>query len=289
MNTFRYIKVSLVLVLGFVGCKMLLTHHFLIGSGVSLGVIVALLAGGALASLLIKPKSGAGEDNAAPPLTYRAGVRTRLRSRTSRQYARAASAPLNNMSNIATSTYPAPSLHAASHEEVGKRALCRWPLWPSALGRVYGDIGTSPLYAMRECSRTAPTESSVPGVVSLICWSLVLVVVVKYLTFVLATTIAAKAGSWPARAVGAVEQRSRGAARAVAHGFDRFGAAICRRHHHACDHRAQRGRRPAVAASTQHTWSGPSPSASLVGVFMAQRRGTGQIGAFFGPAVLLWL
>jgi tellurite resistance protein TerC len=56
MNSFRYIKVSLVLVLGFVGAKMLLTHHLPIGSVVSLGVIIAVLGGGVIASLIVKPK-----------------------------------------------------------------------------------------------------------------------------------------------------------------------------------------------------------------------------------------
>jgi tellurite resistance protein TerC len=57
MNSFRYIKVSLVAVLAFVGAKMLLTHVLPIGSVLSLGIIVGLLAAGALASLLVKPKS----------------------------------------------------------------------------------------------------------------------------------------------------------------------------------------------------------------------------------------
>ena len=56
MSSFRYIKVSLVLVLGFVGVKMLLTHHMPIGSGISLGVIVSLLGLGVIASLVAKPK-----------------------------------------------------------------------------------------------------------------------------------------------------------------------------------------------------------------------------------------
>jgi tellurite resistance protein TerC len=59
MNSFRYIKVSLVLVLGFVGAKMLLTHHVPIGSGLSLGVIVGLLGAGVLASLFVRPKPSA--------------------------------------------------------------------------------------------------------------------------------------------------------------------------------------------------------------------------------------
>jgi tellurite resistance protein TerC len=57
MNSFRYIKVSLVLVLGFVGAKMLLTHQLPIGSGISLAVIVSLLGAGILASLLVKAKA----------------------------------------------------------------------------------------------------------------------------------------------------------------------------------------------------------------------------------------
>jgi tellurite resistance protein TerC len=75
MNSFRYIKVSLVLVLGFVGTKMLLTHHWPIGSGVSLGVIVALLAGGMLASLVIKPKPSGGAESARPEAHLQGGPR----------------------------------------------------------------------------------------------------------------------------------------------------------------------------------------------------------------------
>ncbi|MEY4578864.1 MAG: hypothetical protein RL701_3567 [Pseudomonadota bacterium] len=57
MNSFRYIKVSLVLVLGFVGAKMLLTHYVPIGNGLSLAVIVSLLAGGMIASLFAKAEN----------------------------------------------------------------------------------------------------------------------------------------------------------------------------------------------------------------------------------------
>src|SRR6187455_2986858 len=58
-----------------------------------------------------------------------------------------------------------------------------------ALGVVYGDIGTSPLYALRECfaeSHGVPvTPANVLGVLSLVVWTLVLIVCVKYVTFVL--------------------------------------------------------------------------------------------------------
>lgn len=58
-----------------------------------------------------------------------------------------------------------------------------------ALGVVFGDIGTSPLYAMRQCFQDLHTPSvdagSVLGILCLIFWSLILVVCVKYATFIL--------------------------------------------------------------------------------------------------------
>src|SRR5215813_14521430 len=58
----------------------------------------------------------------------------------------------------------------------------------ATLGIVFGDIGTSPLYALRECfgeHGVAPTPANVLGVLSLIIWSLTLVVAVKYLGFIM--------------------------------------------------------------------------------------------------------
>src|SRR5687768_13169038 len=64
-----------------------------------------------------------------------------------------------------------------------------WHKVVAALGVVFGDIGTSPLYAMRECFHAshgvALTTANVMGVLSLIFWSLVVVVSIKYLMFVL--------------------------------------------------------------------------------------------------------
>src|SRR5882724_1702968 len=59
----------------------------------------------------------------------------------------------------------------------------------AALGVVYGDIGTSPLYALRECFKPEygihPTPENIIGVLSLILWSLLLVVSIKYIVFIL--------------------------------------------------------------------------------------------------------
>src|SRR5512134_3905319 len=59
----------------------------------------------------------------------------------------------------------------------------------AALGVVFGDIGTSPLYAFRECFHgphgVAPTPENVVGVLSLVFWALVLVISIKYVAFVM--------------------------------------------------------------------------------------------------------
>ena len=59
----------------------------------------------------------------------------------------------------------------------------------AVLGVVYGDIGTSPIYALRECFRgVSPvpvTEANILGILSLIFWTLIMVISVKYMTFVL--------------------------------------------------------------------------------------------------------
>src|ERR671921_1065068 len=77
--------------------------------------------------------------------------------------------------------------HGRQHPPATGRRLALLTL--TALGVVYGDIGTSPLYALRECFKAeygiAPTHDNVAGVLSLILWSLILVVSVKYITFVL--------------------------------------------------------------------------------------------------------
>src|SRR3954452_13552057 len=84
------------------------------------------------------------------------------------------------------------SAHAAPGTGSSRKELATLAL--GALGVVYGDIGTSPLYAMREClgigaerphAVTPADASNVFGVLSLVFWALVLVVCVKYLAFVL--------------------------------------------------------------------------------------------------------
>src|SRR5690606_23998631 len=71
----------------------------------------------------------------------------------------------------------------------GTRARTRVSLTLTTLGVVYGDIGTSPLYAMRECffgsHSVPPTSENVLGVLSLIIYSLVVVISIKYIAIVM--------------------------------------------------------------------------------------------------------
>src|SRR4051812_8177973 len=81
-----------------------------------------------------------------------------------------------------SASHPVHSANTARGKDLAKLAV-------GALGVVYGDIGTSPLYAMRECV-TPPhgvgvTPANIFGILSLVFWSLTLVISVKYLWFVM--------------------------------------------------------------------------------------------------------
>jgi KUP system potassium uptake protein len=164
-----------------------------------------------------------------------------------------------------------------------------------ALGVVYGDIGTSPLYALRECFAGAealpPTPANVLGVLSLIFWSLLLIVSLKYLTIVLRATNRGEGGILSLMAL-AFPRRSPGASRrrALLIGLGVFGAALLY---------GDGMITPAisvlsamegldVAAPTLRHFIIPLTIVTLVALFSAQSRGTGRVGAIFGPIMLVW-
>src|SRR4029453_8961869 len=84
-------------------------------------------------------------------------------------------------------TSPSPASSTRPVSQPNRRALLALSL--GALGVVYGDIGTSPLYALKECFAPeygiAPTQANVLGILSLIFWSLNFVVSFKYLIFIM--------------------------------------------------------------------------------------------------------
>lgn len=99
----------------------------------------------------------------------------------------AGSGQTTGTSPAATSEYPAAAVRApVDPDPTGRRLLI---LSFTALGVVYGDIGTSPLYAIKECFKPlyglTVTPDNVYGVLSLIVWSLISVVTVKYVGYIL--------------------------------------------------------------------------------------------------------
>jgi KUP system potassium uptake protein len=94
--------------------------------------------------------------------------------------------PPKSGANLTTEFIAAPVRQHIEAHPTGKRLLI---LSFTALGVVYGDIGTSPLYAIKECFKPlyglAVTTANVYGVLSMIIWSLILIVTVKYVGFIL--------------------------------------------------------------------------------------------------------
>jgi KUP system potassium uptake protein len=99
-----------------------------------------------------------------------------------------------------------------------------------ALGVVYGDIGTSPLYALRECFHgtqgVTPTPANILGVVSLIFWSLTLIVTIKYLGLVMRADNKGEGGILALLSVAVPERPGGGRAAQILTSLGVFGAAL---------------------------------------------------------------
>jgi KUP system potassium uptake protein len=178
----------------------------------------------------------------------------------------------------------------------GKQAAPSLGKLVAALGIVYGDIGTSPLYALKECVSgphgVAPTPENVLGLLSLIFWSLTLVVVVKYLVFVLRADNNGEGGVLSLMALvspttGIVSPRR---LRTTLAFLGLFGAALLYGDGMITPAisvlSAVEGIR--VATPLLGPLVVPITCMLLVGLFLIQRRGTAGIGAFFGPAMVVW-
>jgi len=164
----------------------------------------------------------------------------------------------------------------------------------AALGVVYGDIGTSPLYAIRECFHgeygVPVTDSNVLGVLSLVVWSLILVVSIKYLAFVMRGDNRGEGGILALMALVVPRQVEVGgpAWRLAVLGL--FGAALLY---------GDGMITPAisvlsaiegleVATPLFRAYVVPLTLVILVALFSVQHRGTARIGALFGPLTLVW-
>ncbi len=205
----------------------------------------------------------------------------------------------------------APHSHAAprTRSDLAKLAL-------GALGVVYGDIGTSPLYAIKECfaqhndalgqplERLSRHPDNVLGILSLVFWSLVLVIIVKYLTFIMRAdnggeggilallALVAKKTDGKARGFGLVALGLFGAALLYGDGIITPAISVLS----AVEGLAVKPLEAAAKAAVTEPTSGgalerlvvPLTVVILVGLFLVQKRGTARVGSIFGPAMLVW-
>ncbi len=165
----------------------------------------------------------------------------------------------------------------------------------SALGVVYGDIGTSPLYALQQCFSPAglysiePTRENVIGVLSLVFWSLNFIVSFKYIIFVLQADNRGEGGILALLALVSPKSRPKGSRMAlIAIGL--FGAALLYGDGVITPAISVLGAVEglSVAAPALKSWVWPVAALIIVGLFAVQKRGTTHIGRMFGPVMLIW-
>jgi KUP system potassium uptake protein len=176
---------------------------------------------------------------------------------------------------------------------VGRADLAKLTL--GALGVVYGDIGTSPLYALRECV-TPPhgveaTAPNILGLLSLVVWSLLLVISVKYLRFVMRADNEGEGGVLALMALVSRRAKQTAPRRTVTLVFlGLFGAALLYGDGMITPAisvlSAVEGLEVATRAFTPYVV--PVTCVILVALFAVQKRGTSGIGAVFGPLTLCW-
>jgi KUP system potassium uptake protein len=185
------------------------------------------------------------------------------------------------------------SVAVESHAHEAASPPSFWALTLGCVGVVYGDIGTSPLYAMRESVLAATsggktaTEPVILGILSLIVWALILIVTVKYVLILLRADNDGEGGTL---ALMALANRALGGknftiillgivSAALFYGDALITPAISVLS-------AVEGLKVATPALEEYV--GPLSVLILLGLFAVQRRGTARVAAFFGPITLLW-
>jgi len=164
----------------------------------------------------------------------------------------------------------------------------------AALGVVYGDIGTSPLYAVRYCFHSAhgmaPTQANVLGILSLIFWSLMVVLSIKYAGVVLRADNEGEGGILALLSLIHRSPRSPAARRPLLVILGLFGASLLYGDGMITPAisvlSAVEGLRVATPAFDR--WVVPITVVILLALFLLQHKGTGQIGRLFGPVILVW-
>ena len=161
-----------------------------------------------------------------------------------------------------------------------------------AIGIVYGDIGTSPLYAIRECfygpHRIETTHDNIFGILSLVFWSLIMVISIKYLLIILRADYHGEGGILALMAF--VRPKKKGLRLVIISTLGIFGAALLY---------GDGVITPAISVlSAVEGLEVATPFFSpfiipitiviLFSLFLFQRKGTSLVGSFFGPVTLIW-
>jgi KUP system potassium uptake protein len=167
------------------------------------------------------------------------------------------------------------------------------PLSVAALGVVFGDIGTSPLYALKECFTgshgVAPTRENVLGVLSLVFWSLNFIITFKYLIHMMRADNRGEGGILALLALlRPNDVRSRGRWALILAGV--FGSAMLYGDGIITPAISVLGAIDGLSVATPALtpWVMWISLAIIIVLFLVQRRGTAGIGAVFGPVTIVW-
>jgi KUP system potassium uptake protein len=163
-----------------------------------------------------------------------------------------------------------------------------------ALGVVFGDIGTSPLYALRECFSPhyglTLTPENILGILSVLFWTLVLIIGVKYMMFILEADNRGEGGILALMALATMRSRAGRLNHWLLLPIGLFGAALLFGDGIITPAisvlSAMEGLKVAAPGFSHAVI--PSTILVLVALFLLQRQGTARIGAFFGPIIALW-
>lgn len=168
-----------------------------------------------------------------------------------------------------------------------------WRLTLGAIGVVYGDIGTSPLYAVHESvlaavgPGNAPTDTVVLGILSLIIWALLIVVTLKYIVILLRADNHGEGGTLALMALAnkALAGRTRLIVLlGIISGGLFYGDAIITPSLSVLS--AIEGIK--IITPTFEPYVVPTTAAILLGLFAVQSHGTARVASFFGPITLVW-
>ncbi|MDQ6886722.1 MAG: potassium transporter Kup [Gemmatimonadota bacterium] len=167
----------------------------------------------------------------------------------------------------------------------------------TALGVVYGDIGTSPLYAFKQCfdrssGGVEATTPNVYGILSLIVWTLTLIVSVKYIVFIMRADNRGEGGILALLALiqQRMQRRTDSHRHALLVAFGLFGAALLYGDGVITPAISVLGATEGLSVATPlfTKWVVPLSAAILFVIFLFQKFGTDRVGRIFGPIMLLW-